>query len=202
MASKIIVDQLEKTGGTLTALTLPSANASASEFLQNDGSGAMSWAALPASGSVIKMAFLVDEKANNTNGGTFTSGAWRQRDLNTEYYDTIGVTIVTNKFKLPVGTFYIDWSAPFASSANNQSRLWNVDDGVVVKYGQNQYGQLSYVGAGSSDGSATVATTIVLGTEFQIEHRCDNTYANTGFGHLTNYSNVCVFTTVKIMQIA
>jgi hypothetical protein len=44
MASKIIVDQLEKTGGALTALTLPTGNASASEFLQNDGAGALSWA--------------------------------------------------------------------------------------------------------------------------------------------------------------
>jgi len=45
MASKIIVDQLEKTGGALTALTLPVANASANEFLQNNGAGALSWAA-------------------------------------------------------------------------------------------------------------------------------------------------------------
>ena len=45
MASKIIVDQLEKTGGTLTALTLPSANATANQLLQNNGSGALSWVA-------------------------------------------------------------------------------------------------------------------------------------------------------------
>ena len=43
MASKIIVDQLEKTGGALTALTLPSANATANQVLQNDGSGNLSW---------------------------------------------------------------------------------------------------------------------------------------------------------------
>ena len=33
MASKIIVDQLQKTGGSTAALTLPTSNASASEFL-------------------------------------------------------------------------------------------------------------------------------------------------------------------------
>lgn len=48
MASKIIVDQIEKTGGSLTALTLPTSNASASEFLQNDGAGALSWASASA----------------------------------------------------------------------------------------------------------------------------------------------------------
>jgi hypothetical protein len=48
MASKIIVDQLEKTGGTLTALTLPSVNATANQFLQDNGSGVMSWATVTA----------------------------------------------------------------------------------------------------------------------------------------------------------
>ena len=42
MASKIIVDQVQKSG--LTALTLPTGNASASQYLQNDGAGALSWA--------------------------------------------------------------------------------------------------------------------------------------------------------------
>jgi hypothetical protein len=48
MASKIIVDQLEKTGGTLTALTLPSVNATTGQYMQNDGSGGLSWVAAPA----------------------------------------------------------------------------------------------------------------------------------------------------------
>ena len=50
MASKIIVDQIEKTGGSLTALTLPTGNASAGQVLQNDGSGNLSWAADAAGG--------------------------------------------------------------------------------------------------------------------------------------------------------
>ena len=48
MASKIIVDQLEKTGGALAALTLPVANATANQVLKNDGAGALSWST-PAS---------------------------------------------------------------------------------------------------------------------------------------------------------
>jgi len=50
MASKIIVDQLQKTGGSTTALTLPTSNASASQYLQNDGAGALSWATVASSG--------------------------------------------------------------------------------------------------------------------------------------------------------
>ena len=50
MASTLIVDQLQKTGGSTTALTLPTSNASASQYLQNDGAGALSWATVASSG--------------------------------------------------------------------------------------------------------------------------------------------------------
>ena len=63
MASKIIVDQIEKTGGSLTALTLPTSNASASEFLQNDGAGALSWASASAGFNSVQ---------EFTSGGTWS----------------------------------------------------------------------------------------------------------------------------------
>ena len=53
MASTLIVDQLQKTGGSTTALTLPTSNASANEFLQNNGAGALSWASASAGFSGI-----------------------------------------------------------------------------------------------------------------------------------------------------
>ena len=68
MASKIIVDQIEKTGGSLTALTLPTSDASASEFLQNDGAGALSWAS--ASAGFHNVQFIT----TSTNPVTLTSG--------------------------------------------------------------------------------------------------------------------------------
>ena len=48
MASQIIVDQLKKTGGLLTELTLPSANATADQYLKNDGAGVLGWVDAPA----------------------------------------------------------------------------------------------------------------------------------------------------------
>jgi len=53
MVAKLVLDQLEKTGGALTALTLPVANATASQYLQNNGSGALSWATVTAASSNI-----------------------------------------------------------------------------------------------------------------------------------------------------
>ena len=69
MASTLIVDQLQKTGGSTTALTLPTSNASASEFLQNDGAGALSWASAAAGGKILQIVQTVD----TTNEETTTS---------------------------------------------------------------------------------------------------------------------------------
>ena len=44
-------------------------------------------------------AIIADVKASNADGGTFTSGAWRTRDLNTEITDPDGiVSIYSNQF--------------------------------------------------------------------------------------------------------
>ena len=70
MASKIIVDQLQKSG--YTALTLPSANATANQILKNDGAGALSWAtdegAPPKIGQVVQSV--------KTDTFTTASSAW------------------------------------------------------------------------------------------------------------------------------
>ena len=68
MASKIIVDQVQKSG--LTALTLPTGNASASEFLQNDGAGALSWAT-PSGGKVLQVLQTVKLDSATTTSTSF-----------------------------------------------------------------------------------------------------------------------------------
>ena len=70
MASKIIVDQLEKTGGALTALTLPSANATANQILKNDGSGALSWAADVGETSVVRKMYFSSKVDQQTLAST------------------------------------------------------------------------------------------------------------------------------------
>jgi hypothetical protein len=56
MAAKLVLDQLEKTGGALTALTLPVANATASQYLQNNGSGVLNWSTITAASTNVQRA--------------------------------------------------------------------------------------------------------------------------------------------------
>ena len=54
-----------------------------------------------------------DEKASGTTGGTFTSGAWQTRDLNTEVVDTGNhASVATNQITLAAGTYRFRIVAP------------------------------------------------------------------------------------------
>ena len=70
MASKIIVDQLEKSG--FTTLTLPSANATANQILKNDGTGALSWSE-DVSGLVKKVYETNLNTTVTTTSGTYVA---------------------------------------------------------------------------------------------------------------------------------
>ena len=54
MASKIIVDQVQKSGGT--AFTLPSADGTPNQLMKTDGSGQLGWAT--DSGKVLQMVYV------------------------------------------------------------------------------------------------------------------------------------------------
>jgi hypothetical protein len=210
MASKILVDELapysHATDVTLaTGKKIAGANTqykvtggASGQVLTNDGSDGLSWS---AAGSTIKRACLVDQKANNTAGGTFTASAWQQRDLQTEYYDTIGITFGTNTFILPAGTFYIDWSCPADHVQSHQSRLYNVTSAAVVNYGSSEFSLMSTARSQSrSFGSAAI--TLGATATFKVEHRCTSTRSTEGFGIPCNFGNVEVYTIVNVMQIA
>ena len=59
-----------------------------------------------AVGQKTKLLHMRDEKANGTQGGTFTSGSWYTRDLNTVVTNEInGASLSSNQFTLPAGDY-------------------------------------------------------------------------------------------------
>jgi hypothetical protein len=105
MASKIIVDQLEKSG--YTALTLPSANATANQYIKNDGAGALSWATLPSSGKILHIEQVVKTDTTST---TATSGS---------PVDITGMT-VTMPASVATSRYLVSWSL----SIGNTGTWW------------------------------------------------------------------------------
>ena len=146
-------------------------------------------------------AIICDEKANDTDGGSFTSGDWRTRDLNTEIADPDGiVSIASNQFTLGAGSYLVEASAPSYHLNQHQLRLYNATDSSVVQYGGNAY-------ATSGDNVQTHAfvvarLTITANKAFEIQHRCSTTKTSNGFGIGINFGNANIFTVVKIYKEA
>jgi hypothetical protein len=126
-------------------------------------------------------AIIADVKASNADGGTFTTGDWRTRDLNTELADADGiVSISSNQFTLQAGSYLIIFSAQAHEPNSHQTRLYNVTTSANVQVGQSMYGGASHGVTTASRGVARV--TISGSTVFEIQHRCASTKTTFGLG--------------------
>ena len=177
-------------------LTLPDGGGSSGQYLQTNGSGALSWQTVSQPAAV---AVLVDEKANSTNGGTFTSGSWVTRTLNTEQSDPQGiVTLLSDQFTLGAGTYRIDFHAPAFGVQRHQARLYDVTNTAVVAYGSSERAE-SATGGETSNRSFGTATVVITGnTVYRLEHRCDTSKTGLGLGYNVNFGTANIFAVVII----
>lgn len=145
---------------------------------------------------------LQDQKASGNDGGTFTTGAWRDRTLNTEVYDVDNlVSVAANAFTLQAGTYVIEWFAPAAGVGANLSKLLNNTDTADVGFGMNAYALIETGSARSGSVSTGIAKVTIAGAKaFKIQHQCATTVASFGFGIATGFGTE-VYTTVKIWKV-
>ena len=131
--------------------------------------------------SYVSCALLIDQKSQDTAGGTFTSGAHRVRDLNTEVFDPDNiVTLSSNEFTLAsAGSYVIQWFTPCYKVDSNNSRLREVTDGTI-REGTNSFAHSATQIQVHSEGMARVTQT---GSKtYRIEHKSAATKADNGFG--------------------
>ena len=142
-------------------------------------------------------ALIAETQSQNTAGGTFTSGAWQTRTLNTEISDLNNIcSLSSNIFTLSSGTYLIEWTAPAYNVERNQSRLYDTTNSAVIQYGSTNYSSSPV--QNSSVGSAIVV--ISTNTGYKIEHQCGSTRNTQGFGVEGNIGTE-VYTQVKIIKI-
>jgi len=128
-----------------------------------------------------------DDKTQNTAGGTFTSGAWRKRTLNTLIDQaSYGVTLSSDEFTLPAGKWLIRWHAPAFGVGRHQSRLFEVTGNTVVEVGSSESSNTTSSTSNPSVGEAI--QTNVAATKYRIEHQCQTTLATEGFGRAANFA--------------
>ena len=167
-------------GSPDVAFRLPNQDGSANEVLKTDGSGNLAFATI-AGGKFASYAILVDQKTSGTNGGSFTSGDWRTRDLNTEIADPDGiVSISSNQFTLQAGSYLVKAHAPAYKVGRHQIALYDITGSSYV-----QTGSSAYVDGGESvqtDSFLTARFTCSGANVYGIRHQCGTGFNTYGFG--------------------
>lgn len=156
----------------------------------------------PLNQFVPRYILIRDEKAQNTSGGTFTSSAWRTRDLNTEVNDDGGdASIATNQITLAAGTYICDIICPACQVDFHKARLYNITDGAIVPNMESTTDVANSAHAVASHvhirGKFTLATSKVL----EVQHYCGTSRATYGFGYAGNIDKE-IYTIVQLWRVA
>lgn len=143
---------------------------------------------------------IVDEKASNTAGGTFTSGAWQTRDLNTVKTErNIAASLNSNQILLEAGLYVCRIICPAFRVRRHKARLRNITDGTDILYGTSE----------SSDNAGAYAATSSVISGFidlttpkllEVQHRCEITSTTVGFGTETNFGVPEIYTVAEFWK--
>lgn len=147
------------------------------------------------------MTILQDQKTNGSNGGSATGGAWNTRTLNTSVIDQIGVSLGSNQFTLPAGTYYVEISTPACQVNNHRCRLYNVTTSSTVLLGTSECAQNTNPSNMSNRSFIDAYFTSAASGTYRVDHWCNTSFATQGLGMNASSGDVEIFTNVKIIKI-
>ena len=149
------------------------------------------------------IAIFNETQANNTAGGTFTSGAWSKRTLNTTVVNNItGCSISSSVITLPAGTYYLRADCPAHYVNSHKAKLRNTSDNTDTQIGVNCYSGQTTGSSVATNAVVEAYFTIAASKNFEIQHYCQTTRATDGYGGQSNFSVSEVYTTVRIVRVA
>lgn len=194
--SAVAIGDIPTGSGAGTMALVTSTGHSDGDVFTRQADGSADWEA-PAGGT--DYICVVDEKAANTDGGTFTLGAWRTRDINTEYADAGGhASIATNQITLAAGTYRCYISAPAYLTSQHKAKLYNITDAADEIIGTSEHANAATQSRSVIAGSFTIASS----KAFEVQHYCAVTVATNGFGVKSNFSVVEVYTIAQFWKEA
>jgi len=143
---------------------------------------------------------IEDQKANNTNGGTFNAGAWRTRDLTVEVTDEGShATLAANQVSLVAGTYVCRASAPAYKVGQHKIKLRNVTDGSDTLIGSSEV---------TVNADAVATRSMLAGMfsitdtkAFELQHWGTVNVNNTGFGAPVNTGVVEVYSILEFWKV-
>jgi hypothetical protein len=155
-------------------------------------------------GTTLSLLHVRDEKTAGTNGGAFTSGDWRTRDLNAVLTNEItGASLDSNQVTLPAGTYYIEAEAPSSVATEggpvSKARLRDITNSVTLLVGTTYRQNANATGAGSATesrirGYFTLADTATI----ELQHRTTVTHV---YGVASDFGEVEVYSDLRAWRL-
>lgn len=150
---------------------------------------------------VHNLLHVQDRKPETSDGGAFTVGAWRTRDLNTVVINNINATLLNNTVTLGAGFYFLDFSTIVTGVSSNTSRLFN-----VTLQSTEVWSQTRYVGTGDFDtptlmsGFFTLADVSILEVQSACHYSDDRGFGHGGFdaSYAKDYN---LFSDLKIWKL-
>jgi len=122
--------------------------------------------------------------------GTFTSGSYQTRPLNTvETNEISGASLSSNQITLPAGTYYFEGFADAYNVDTNKLKLYNVTDTADVIIGLVSYVSNVDQQPAVISGMFTLSSTKTL----EVQHRCSTTRSSDGYGFNATYGDSEVY---------
>lgn len=181
---------------------LPTNNASANQIYVTVSSTSGQWQNSSIFQSALEVYTLKDIKSSGTNSGTFTSGAWRTRTLNTLTKIPVSasyVSLASNQITVQAGTYLVQAKAPANDVDSHQCRLRNITDNTTTIVGSSE--QTASNGVDTSSciiGLFTIASTKV----FELQHRCQTKEVTDGFGHPAGFGENETYAMITFTRLA
>lgn len=144
-----------------------------------------------------------EQQAQNTASGTFTSGAWRTRLLNTaKTTNIVGASLASNQVTLPIGTYFVMASANVGVNVGvHQTRVQNITGAATLLTGTVLRAPTAGSGAsGSGPSLCNGFFTLASISAIELQHQCSVTEATVGFGYQGNFTTE-VYSEIMIWKV-
>jgi hypothetical protein len=147
------------------------------------------------------MAIFNETQASGTAGGTFTSGSYVKRTLNTTVVNNItGCSIASSVITLPAGTYQVSANAPAILVDQHKIRIQNTTAATTLAIGSSE----QTTAATSVQTRSTLQTyfTLASSSTIELQHRCITTRATNGLGLASSFGDSEIYSQITIVRVA
>jgi hypothetical protein len=145
-----------------------------------------------------EIAYLRDERASGSQGGTCLAGSFQTRTLNVLGGDIGFISLSGNRFTLQPGKYFIEASIPGYLVNAHQAKLKVIETNADVIIGSTAYS--NQTGGSLSHSVMSGEIVVAQASTFEVQQRCGVDRATVGFGIASSFGTVEIYTQVKIIK--